>query len=58
MSMGISELPLPQAASEIITIPGTIGGSLKHPSLNFICLLRGFEAFRQAAGPFAGAAVA
>ena len=40
-----SEPPLTQAASEIIAITRTIGGSFEHASLNFIGFLCGFEAF-------------
>lgn len=57
MLRGISEPPLAQAASEIVAITRTIGGSVQHASLNFIGFLHRFETFRQAAGPFAGAAV-
>jgi hypothetical protein len=51
-----SKLPIAQAPSEIVAIARAIRCGFEHATLNFIGFLHGFETFRQAAGPFAGAA--
>ena len=50
-----SELPVAQAASELVAIARTAGRGIEHPAVNLIALLHGFEAFRHPSSALAGA---
>lgn len=52
----VSELIVAQPDNQIDAIPRAICGSFEHPALDGIISFHGFQAFRQLAGSFPGAA--